>query len=88
MRAVVVSRLGGPEVLQVAERDVPAPGPGEILVDVGDLGRSASSGGGSTGLMATPPGGILSAQGSAPAQRPVAVPSGLADAVHRTDPCG
>ena len=34
MRAVVVSRIGGPEVLQVQERPEPAAGPGELLVDV------------------------------------------------------
>ena len=34
MRAVVVSRTGGPEVLEVSERSDPAPGPGDVLVDV------------------------------------------------------
>jgi NADPH:quinone reductase-like Zn-dependent oxidoreductase len=34
MRAVVVERFGGPEVLQVAERDDPEPLPTEILVRV------------------------------------------------------
>ena len=34
MRAVVVARPGGPEVLQMAERPLPEPGPGEIRVRV------------------------------------------------------
>ncbi len=34
MRAVVAEGGGGPEVLRVVERPVPAPGPGEILVRV------------------------------------------------------
>ncbi|NYF98983.1 quinone oxidoreductase family protein [Janibacter cremeus] len=32
--ALVVSRHGGPEVLEVQEREVPTPGPGEALVEV------------------------------------------------------
>ena len=38
MRAVVVNGRGGPEVLSVAEREAPQPGPGEILVDVAAAG--------------------------------------------------
>ena len=34
MRAVVVSRHGGPEVLEVVERPRPEPGPGQVLVRV------------------------------------------------------
>ena len=34
MRAVVVSRTGGPEVLELQERPDPEPGPDELLVDV------------------------------------------------------
>ncbi len=34
MRAVVITRHGGPEVLQVQERPTPTPGPGEIAVRV------------------------------------------------------
>ena len=34
MRAVAVARPGGPEVLQLAERPLPEPGPGEIRVRV------------------------------------------------------
>lgn len=34
MRAIVIEENGGPEVLRLAERDDPVPGPGEVLVDV------------------------------------------------------
>ncbi len=34
MTAVVITEVGGPEVLQTAERPVPAPGEGEVLVRV------------------------------------------------------
>jgi NADPH2:quinone reductase len=34
MRAVVVSKPGGPEVLKLEERATPEPGPGQVLVDV------------------------------------------------------
>jgi NADPH2:quinone reductase len=38
MRAVVVNRHGGPEVLEVAEVPAPEPGPGQLLVDVAAAG--------------------------------------------------
>jgi NADPH2:quinone reductase len=38
MRAVVVERHGGPEVLQVTERPSPQAGPGQLLVDVAAAG--------------------------------------------------
>jgi NADPH2:quinone reductase len=34
MRAIVIDKPGGPDVLQLRERPTPRPGPGEILVDV------------------------------------------------------
>ncbi len=34
MRAAVITRPGGPEVLEIQERPTPAPGPGEVLVRV------------------------------------------------------
>jgi NADPH2:quinone reductase len=34
MRVIEISSFGGPEVLRVAERPVPAPGPGEVLIKV------------------------------------------------------
>jgi NADPH:quinone reductase len=38
MRAVVVAEHGGPEVLKVAEREAPQPGPGQLVVDVAAAG--------------------------------------------------
>ena len=38
MRAIVIERHGGPEVLRVAEQPSPEPGPGELLVDVAAAG--------------------------------------------------
>lgn len=38
MRAVRVTKSGGPEVLEVAEVDAPAPGAGEVLVEVAAAG--------------------------------------------------
>src|SRR6202035_3908065 len=38
MRVVVGERVGGPEVLSVAEREAPRPGPGEVVVDVAAAG--------------------------------------------------
>ncbi len=38
MRVVVAERLGGPEVLSVAERPAPEPGDGEVLVEVAAAG--------------------------------------------------
>jgi NADPH:quinone reductase-like Zn-dependent oxidoreductase len=34
MRAIVIPRHGGPEVLRLQERPDPVPGPGEVLIDV------------------------------------------------------
>ncbi len=38
MRAIVVRRTGGPEVLQAADVPAPQPGPGQLLVDVAAAG--------------------------------------------------
>jgi NADPH:quinone reductase len=38
VRAVVVTRSGGPEVLEYTDWETPAPGPGELLVDVSVAG--------------------------------------------------
>ena len=40
MKRVVVDRFGGPEVLMVAEEDVPRPGLGEVLVRILTAGVS------------------------------------------------
>ena len=34
MRAVVITKAGPPEVLQVQERPDPQPGPGQVAIDV------------------------------------------------------
>jgi NADPH:quinone reductase len=38
MRAVLVAKNGGPEVLEVAERPDPSPGPGQLLVELAAAG--------------------------------------------------
>ncbi|MFC2968974.1 NAD(P)H-quinone oxidoreductase [Acidimangrovimonas pyrenivorans] len=38
MRAVEITRPGGPEVLQIGEQPVPQPGPGQILIEVAYAG--------------------------------------------------
>jgi NADPH2:quinone reductase len=38
MRAIVMSRHGGPEVLEVNQHPVPDPGPGDLLIDVAAAG--------------------------------------------------
>jgi NADPH:quinone reductase-like Zn-dependent oxidoreductase len=38
MRAVVITKHGGPEALEVQERPDPTPGPGEVLIDVAAAG--------------------------------------------------
>lgn len=38
MRAIVVNRTGGPEVMTPTELDAPVPGPGEVLIDVAAIG--------------------------------------------------
>ena len=38
MRAIVVTRHGGPEVLELQDVPAPAPGPGQLLVDVEAIG--------------------------------------------------
>ena len=38
MRVVVGERVGGPEVLTIAEREAPRPGPGQVVVDVAAAG--------------------------------------------------
>lgn len=40
MRAIVMQRVGGPEVLELAEVPVPTPGPGDVLVEIHACGVS------------------------------------------------
>ncbi len=42
MRAVVITKYGGPEVLQVQERDDPSPGAGEVRIEVAASGITFS----------------------------------------------
>jgi NADPH2:quinone reductase len=42
MKAIEVAAFGGPEVLRTIERDVPAPGPGELLIRVEAVGLNWS----------------------------------------------
>jgi NADPH:quinone reductase len=61
MQAIVVSKLGGPEVLQVGDVDIPHPGPGDVLVRVLAAGvgpwDARLRGGGWTGQLPYIPGG-------------------------------
>ncbi|WP_374469607.1 zinc-binding alcohol dehydrogenase family protein [Phenylobacterium sp.] len=41
MKTVVISRFGGPEVLEPREAPTPAPGPGEVLVRIRSIGIGA-----------------------------------------------
>ena len=34
MRAIIIEETGGPEVLRLVETEDPAPGAGEVLIDV------------------------------------------------------
>ena len=45
MRAVQMSRFGGPEVFEIVDVPIPAPGPGQVLVRVGAAGITATIGG-------------------------------------------
>ena len=38
MRAIVITRTGGPEVLEASELPAPEPGPGEVLIDIAAAG--------------------------------------------------
>ncbi|MGN6607053.1 MAG: quinone oxidoreductase family protein, partial [Jatrophihabitans sp.] len=58
-RAVVVTRHGGPEVLSVQERDVPEPGPGQVVVEVAASGVNFIDVYKRTGVYATTPPFVL-----------------------------
>ncbi|QXV57188.1 NADP-dependent oxidoreductase [Amycolatopsis sp. TNS106] len=51
MRAVVVRRFGGPEVLEFAEVPVPAPGPGQVRVKVAAAGVNPVDAGTRSGFL-------------------------------------
>ncbi len=56
MKAVEISTPGGPEVLKPAERPVPAPGPGEVLIKVTAAGINGPDLMQRKGLYPAPPG--------------------------------
>ncbi|WP_372834215.1 NAD(P)H-quinone oxidoreductase [Puniceibacterium confluentis] len=56
MRAVEITRPGGPEVLQVTERDVPQPGHGQVLLRVAYAGVNRPDALQRAGSYAPPPG--------------------------------
>ena len=56
MRAVTIVRPGGPEVLALAERPAPVPGPGDVLISVAAAGVNRPDVLQRRGLYAPPPG--------------------------------
>ena len=64
MRAVVVTRQGGPEVLEVQERPTPDPGPSEIRVDVRAAGVNFTDIYQRTGVYAVPTPFVLGGEGA------------------------
>ncbi len=56
MRCVEISTPGGPEVLKPAERDVPTPGPGEVLIRVAAAGVNRPDVAQRAGAYPPPPG--------------------------------
>ncbi|NDI85787.1 NAD(P)H-quinone oxidoreductase [Undibacterium crateris] len=56
MRAIEIRGFGGPEVLQLCERDMPVPGPGEVLIRVGAAGVNRPDVLQRMGLYPVPPG--------------------------------
>ncbi|MDT0681100.1 NAD(P)H-quinone oxidoreductase [Roseicyclus sp. F158] len=55
MQAVIARGAGGPEVLQLVERDVPAPGPGEVLIRTAAAGVNRPDIMQRTGALPAPP---------------------------------
>jgi NADPH2:quinone reductase len=64
MRAAVVRRHGGPEVLEVVERADPEPGPGELLVEVGAGGVNFIDVYHRTGAYPTSPPFVIGSEGA------------------------
>lgn len=56
MRAIEMRGFGGPEVLQLCERDMPVPGPGEVLIRVSAAGVNRPDVLQRMGLYPVPPG--------------------------------
>jgi NADPH2:quinone reductase len=64
MRAVVVTRQGGPEVLEVQERPAPEPGPGEVCVAVRAAGVNFTDIYQRTGTYSVPTPFVLGSEGA------------------------
>ncbi|MCB1337890.1 MAG: NAD(P)H-quinone oxidoreductase [Maritimibacter sp.] len=78
MRAVEISAPGGPEVLRIAEREVPRPGAGEILIRVAYAGVNRPDALQRAGSYAPPP-GASDLPGLEAAGEVVAVGAGVAE---------
>ena len=76
MRAVEVGRHGGPDVLELVERDDPVPGDGELLVEVAAAGVNYIDTYQRSGAYPTEPPFVLGIEG---AGRVVSVGPGVAD---------
>lgn len=77
-RAIVIRRHGGPEVLELAEIDVPAPGPGEVQIRHAAIGLNFVDTYYRTGLY-KPAGGLPFVVGSEGSGTVVAVGEGVGD---------
>lgn len=77
-KAIVIRRHGGPEVLELAEIDVPAPGPGEVQIRQAAIALNFVDTYYRTGLY-KPAGGLPFVAGSEAAGTVVAVGEGVAD---------
>src|SRR5664279_1768098 len=64
MQALVVTRNGGPEVLEVQSRPVPSPGPGEVLIEVAAAGVNFIDVYQRTGVYAIPTPFVLGGEGA------------------------
>ena len=78
MRVVEISQPGGPEVLRLAERDVPVPGAGEILIEVAYAGVNRPDALQRAGAYA-PPKGASDLPGLEAAGKVAAVGPGVSD---------
>jgi NADPH:quinone reductase len=56
MKAIVIARPGGPEVLEMTERPIPQPGPGEVLIKIKAAGVNRPDIAQRMGLYPPPPG--------------------------------
>jgi NADPH2:quinone reductase len=77
-RAILIRRYGGPEVLELAEIDVPLPGPGEVQIHHTAIGLNFADTYYRTGLY-KPAGGLPFVAGSEGAGTVVAVGEGVDD---------